>query len=117
MEGDHTYFVGKNCGGLWVHNIRCPGQLKLFDDVTNYEWHHVFPMYLGGPEKQPLVHLPDWYHDSIHYELDKVYPRWRGAAHYVGTPTSEILDALKSVYIRHSLYIDPLTGSPFRWKH
>ena len=23
VAGDHTYFVGKNSGGLWVHNIDC----------------------------------------------------------------------------------------------
>jgi RHS repeat-associated protein len=35
VEDDHTYFVGKANGGLWVHNgVRCPG--TLYKEPTRY---------------------------------------------------------------------------------
>ncbi len=119
---DHTFFVGT--AQVLVHNSNCPNdnnfprQLTLpgLPQVVKYEWHHPFPKYLGGAERQPLVALPDWYHDLIHSELDRTFPRWRGTSTYTNVSLTDKWRALTQVYNKYPLDIDPTTGQPFGWR-
>jgi len=114
---DHTFFVGT--AQVLVHNTNCPPgsnsgkptQLPLpFDDLPPlapkqmpYEWHHPYPKYLGGPDRQPLVSLPRAYHVDIHNELDKIFPRAAGTRAYTSVDRAAVWRALSKVYNKYCI--------------
>jgi len=114
---DHTFFVGT--AQVLVYNTNCPPgsnsgkptQLPLpFDDLPPlapkqmpYEWHHPYPKYLGGPDRQPLVSLPRAYHVDIHNELDKIFPRAAGTRAYTSVDRAAVWRALSKVYNKYCI--------------
>ena len=69
---------------------------------SNFNLHHNWPMYLGGPLKQEYSTLSKELHDEYHKLLDQKLPRWRGAAFYQSLPPeiqAENFQKLRSVTI------------------
>ncbi|MGA8515526.1 MAG: RHS repeat-associated core domain-containing protein, partial [Burkholderiaceae bacterium] len=60
---------------------------ELVGGITNA--HHAWPKYLGGAEAQDLVELPKTLHQAYHAGLDKIAPRWEGAAGFNALSVNE----------------------------
>ena len=74
VEGDHTYFVGKNSGGLWVHNIPCSRITTVIGRNADVDaWmikayqkqREVFNIYRVDPSLYKLSENMQWLRDAV----------------------------------------------------
>lgn len=79
---------------------------------TLYEWndHHAWPKYLGGPEAGPLETLDERLHQLFHAGLDQVLPRKAGQAFYASLAEAQKIENIKTL-LRYTRDFDVTYGT------
>jgi hypothetical protein len=68
VDDHHTFLVGED--GVIVHNAVCPLQMAVAaarypGKAGKFEYHHIWPKYLGGARNGPTARIDAAYHQMI----------------------------------------------------